>query len=142
VRKAGPALAGAVASMLGRLAASDGVVSSSESGLLAALVRELGLETEAGCVEPVVAPARPEAPVPARGRGLTEATRAALRQLGLGEDASSSDVAAAYLALVERYDPVRLAPLGADFVALAVREIGALTEVYERARTAVLTSRR
>jgi hypothetical protein len=40
-------------------------------------------------------------------------------------------VDAAYLALVERWDPRAVAPMGAEFVALAVRKIAAATRAWE-----------
>ncbi len=150
VRGAGVTLVGAVLTMLARIAAAGRRVGEPEQKLFAAVAERLGVEPEAARrhVEPLW-PRRSEAgddrperhPVrfaePEPGPRVFDGAAAALQQLGLGRDASSADVDAAYLRLVDRYDPGRLAPLGADFVTLAVRELASLTEAYERARSAV-----
>jgi hypothetical protein len=51
------------------------------------------------------------------------------RALGLGANANPAEVDAAYLRLVEQYDPANVAQLGADFVVLAVQKLAALTEL-------------
>jgi DnaJ-domain-containing protein 1 len=55
--------------------------------------------------------------------------------LGVETGASRERLEAAYLGLVERYDPAKVIPLGADFVVLAVSKLAEITAAFERARS-------
>jgi DnaJ-domain-containing protein 1 len=136
VRSAGVALVGAVLSMLARVAAAGQRLTASEQEFFAAIAHRLGVDGDQtrSHLQPLRHDPQPVAPP---RRPSSDAADAALRQLGLNRDATSADVDAAYLRLVDRYHPGKVAPLGADFVTLAVRELVALTEAYERARGAV-----
>jgi DnaJ-domain-containing protein 1 len=138
----GPALIGTVLSVLADLAASDGAVDDDERRMFATIANRLGarraeiedyLESDepSGDVE-TTAPGG--APLRSAVRGDDRADT--LRALGLGSTASPAEVDAAYLRLVEQYDPAKVAPLGADFVVLAVRKLAALSDLYEVARHA------
>ena len=136
IRAGGRTVVGAVLSMLARVLGADGVQSPLGLDRFLAIAQELGVDVSKA--RRYLRPVRhePLAMPPAR-RTPPEAVVVALRQLGLPVDATLAEVDAAYLQLVDRYDPGRLAPMGADFVRLAVLELAALTESYERARAAV-----
>jgi hypothetical protein len=51
--------------------------------------------------------------------------------LGIGQCVDRRTLDAAYLALVERYDPGKVIPFGPEFVALAVRRLSDITAAYE-----------
>ena len=133
VRSSGPALVGTVLSILADVAASDGGIDEDERRVFGAIAGRLGAGTTeiadhlAGETRGAGAPR----PAPA-----LDGTSGALRALDLGAAANRAEIDAAYLRLVERYDPAKVAPLGADFAALAVRKLAALTELYEVARDA------
>jgi uncharacterized tellurite resistance protein B-like protein len=136
----GPALIGTVLSVLAHIAASDGAVDDDERRMFATIANRLGarmaeiqdyLESdESGDVETTTAGAPLRSAVRADDRADT------LRALGLGSTAGPAEVDAAYLRLVEQYDPAKVAPLGADFVVLVVRKLAALSDLYEAARHA------
>lgn len=136
IRAGGRTIVGAVLSMLARVAGADGGTSAPGVDRFLAIASQLGVDMDEALR--YVRPVRhdPLAMTSAARRTTPEAVLAALRQLGLSCDATRSEVEAAYLQLVERHDPARLAPFGADFVSLAVRELSAITESYERARAA------
>jgi hypothetical protein len=142
LRGSGPALIGTVLAILADVAASDGGIDDDERRVFGVIAGRLGagmtdiadyLDGEAHG-DGVAAP-RPEASV-ARTSPAVDEGAGALRALGLGAAANPAEIDAAYLRLVERYDPAKVAPLGADFAALAVRKLAALTELYEVARDA------
>ena len=54
--------------------------------------------------------------------------------LGLDVDADRGRIDAAYLSLIERYSPLKVAALGSEFAALAVRKLAAITEAFEVVR--------
>jgi DnaJ-domain-containing protein 1 len=60
----------------------------------------------------------------------------AYRILGVRPDSDVAAVNAAYLGLVERYNPAKLAGLGAEFAVLAVRRLADATAAFERIRGA------
>ena len=62
----------------------------------------------------------------------------AYRVLGIDADASRAHLDAAYLGLVERYNPANVALLGAEFAALAVRKLAAVTAAFETVLNAKL----
>jgi hypothetical protein len=136
----GSGLIGTVLSVLADVAASDGAVDDDERRMFATIANRLGARMAE--IQDYLEPAEPRgavetaAPAAAAGRGVVQGDDGAetLRAFGLGTTASPADVDAAYLRLVEQYDPVKVAPLGADFVVLAVRKLAALTELYEVAR--------
>lgn len=70
----------------------------------------------------------PAADPPATGGA---ALQHAYRVLGIDAAASRSHLDAAYLGLVERYNPVKVAGLGAEFAALAVRKLVEATAAFE-----------
>ena len=142
LRGAGPALIGTVLAALAGVAASDGTIDDDERRVFGAIASRLGAETSR--IADHVGDARGDgiAPAPPAGPGARVAAAAddgatALRALGLGAAANPAEVDAAYLRLVAQYDPAKVAPLGADFVVLAVRKLAALTELYQVARNAV-----
>lgn len=59
------------------------------------------------------------------------ALQSAYRVLGIDASASRAHIDAAYLGLVERYNPANVAVLGAEFAALAVRKLAAVTAAFE-----------
>jgi len=61
---------------------------------------------------------------------------AAARVLGVEPGAPIERIDAAYLALVERYDPAKVLAVGAEFVALTVHKLADLTAAFERLRVA------
>ena len=133
----GPALIGTVLSALADVAASDGTVDDDERRVFTVIADRLGArrcrledylhaDDDDGGTD-TSAPA--VADVGAAGEN-------ALRALGLRATARRADVDEAYLRVVEQYDPAKVAPLGADFVALAVRKLAALTDLYGTAREA------
>jgi uncharacterized tellurite resistance protein B-like protein len=67
------------------------------------------------------------APPPTGGTELQHAYRV----LGIDAAASRSHLDAAYLGLIERYNPVKVAGLGAEFAALAVRKLVEATAAFE-----------
>jgi DnaJ-domain-containing protein 1 len=135
LRGTGPALTGTVLSVLADVAESDGAIDDDEARVFAAIAGRLGAGSRD--IRDFVAaegPA-PETPpaVPSSAAALVangDATHA-LRAFGLGADATRAEIDAAYLALVERYDPAKVVPLGAEFVVLAVQKLAALTSLYE-----------
>lgn len=137
----GPALLGTVLSVLAGVAASDGTVDDDERRTFAAIARRLGVGTcEIGDFleseqRPVIEP-RDAAPT-GTGGGVGGGDRVlALEALGLGATATPAEVDAAYLRLVERYDPAKVAALGAEFVVLVVEKLADLTSLYRVARHA------
>ena len=142
VRASGPALVGTVLSILADVAASDGGIDDDERRVFGAIAGRLGAGTTevadhlAGETHGAgVGTPRPGASAP-RTAPAVDGAAGALRALELGAAANRAEIDAAYLRLVERYDPAKVAPLGADFAALAVRKLAALTELYEVARDA------
>jgi hypothetical protein len=134
LRGSGSALVGTVLSVLADVAASDGRVDDDEARLFTAVATRLG--TAMCDIRDYL---KPEASPPSGGEREEEATddaAAALRTFGLAATATPAAVDAAYLGLVERYDPAKVVPLGPEFVALAVRKLAALTDSYEIARAA------
>ena len=112
--------------------------------MLAAAMNEYGatLSTEDGVSSGGLTQSRPE-PVtvirmsdgeaPAADPAATGSAELqhAYRVLGIDAAASRSHLDAAYLGLVERYNPVKVAGLGAEFAALAVRKLVEATAAFE-----------
>jgi hypothetical protein len=133
---AGATLIGTVLSVLAEVAASDGAIDADESRVFDAVAHRLGtrmrdvrdwIEDGAGAAAEAVAAGTAE---------RWDDPALALRALGLPESASRADIDAAFVRLVEQYDPAKIAPLGAEFVALAIRKLAVLRDQYETARRA------
>ena len=138
----GPALIGTVLSVLAGVAMSDGAIDEDETRVFAAIASRLGttmrdIHDYVGSDEPTedVEPTVSRLPRTPNVAGGGEGAKA-LQALGLGASATRADIDAAYLGLVERYDPAKVAPLGAEFVVLAVQKLAALSDLYEVARDA------
>jgi len=161
--RATPEAAAVILSVLAEIAASDGAVSPAELDTLRSVAAALGLnaaetahivtaamaeygatlgtetaapsETQPGSMrrEPVSVTRDPdEDAAPPPGAQHAELQRA-YSVLGIDAATSRARLDAAYLALVERYDPAKVADLGADFVALAVRKLAEVTAAFETA---------
>jgi len=156
---ASPQAMATIMATLAELAACDGDVSAAEvrviervaeclgfdraqlPHLLESAVLTPGVRIEHSIQTPPPAPAaarRPAAPAaPGQPPAPVADTSDALRALGLVAGASRAQVDAAYLALVERFDPSRVVDLGPEFVVLAVRKLSRLTAAYEAAVAAL-----
>ncbi|HXJ33443.1 MAG TPA: TerB family tellurite resistance protein [Candidatus Eisenbacteria bacterium] len=138
----GPALIGTVLSVLAGVAASDGAVDDDERRVFTAIAERLGAGMRE--IRDYLGPSEPTgdtgtaatAAATRRAVARDDEGASALRALGLGTASNATDVDAAYLRLVEQFDPTKVAPLGADFVVLAVHKLAALTELYGAARRA------
>jgi DnaJ-domain-containing protein 1 len=141
-----PDAAPVIVAALAELAAADGELSEAELKLLGDAAARLGLapaETHHilasvfGPSEPVAArapePSPEPQPQPAAPRVVRPDLARALGVLGLHAPAGRADLDASYRRLVERYDPARVIELGPDFVALAVRKLGEVTDAYQLA---------
>ncbi len=134
----GPETLEVVLTVLARVATSNGAPGESARRTFEAIATALGVPTidavrmldaaAARRARPSLGSERRPGVPPERGRTDAE------RRLGVEAGASLERLEAAYLAAVERYAPAKLAPLGAEFVALAVRKLAALTEAFEEAR--------
>jgi uncharacterized tellurite resistance protein B-like protein len=159
--QATPEAAAVIMSVLAEIAASDRSVSRAELETLHTVARLLGLNaTDAahilsaamseygatlggedsvpsGGLPPsraervrVIRNRDGEAAAPAPATEQAELQRA-YRVLGIDAATSRAHVDAAYLGLVERYNPVKVAGLGAEFAALAVRKLVEATAAFE-----------
>jgi DnaJ-domain-containing protein 1 len=61
----------------------------------------------------------------------------AYRVLGIDAGASRARLEAAYLQLVERYNPAKVEDLGTEFTSLAVRKLAEVTAAFETVREAL-----
>ena len=77
---------------------------------------------------PVESAPSPTPPRPAREGAALARARALL---GIGPRTDKRALDAAYLTLVERYDPARVIAFGPEFVVLAVRRLSDVTAAYE-----------
>jgi len=129
-----PALIRRVLSALAEVAASDGSIDDDERRVFTAIATALG--TRVLGVEDHLEGALPSfRSAAAPRRAVSDDGHAdVLGALGLRAPAMRAEIDAAYLRLVDQYDPVRVAPLGADFVVLVIRKLGAVTDAYEAAR--------
>jgi uncharacterized tellurite resistance protein B-like protein len=130
LRASGPAVAGSVVSLLSRVAASDGTVAAAEEELLTGIASLLGADV--GDLPAAPSRDRRDGAVSGAGHPLGRDSAEALALLGLHAGATAEDATTAYLQLVERYDPLKVAPLGVEFVVLAVRRLADVTAAYER----------
>jgi uncharacterized tellurite resistance protein B-like protein len=159
--QATPEAAAVIMSVLAEIAASDRSVSRAELETLHTVAQLLGLNAtdaahilsaamgEYGAtlgdddgVRPAgLPPSRPERVAVSRNKEGEAAAAApateraelqhAFRVLGIDAVTSRADLDAAYLSLVERYNPVKVAGLGAEFAALAVRKLVEATAAFE-----------
>jgi hypothetical protein len=138
----GPALVGTVLSVLAGVAASDGAIDADESRLFAAVATRLGAgpcdirDYVASDETPREVESTGSAVPPVPSAAADDVGGEALHAFGLGRTATRAQIDAAYLDVVERYDPVKVAPLGPEFVLLAVQKLAGLSELYEIARDA------
>jgi len=158
--RATPQAAAVILSVLAEIAASDRCVSSPELETIRSVATLLGLSsvqtahiltaamTEYGATLADVA-AEPGAAATGARRERVAVIRSkdpeptavlaaepaalqdAYRLLGVGADTSRAHLDTAYLGLVERYNPANVAVLGAEFAALAVRKLVAVTTAFE-----------
>ncbi len=125
--------------VLADIAASDRVLAPRERETFTTVADRLGVEPAVAARLLEVAaghlPSEPPPEPPSRAgerAGAADAARLqALRRLGLEPGASRADVDAAYLGLVRRYDPAKVAELGPEFAALAIRRLAAATDAYD-----------
>jgi uncharacterized tellurite resistance protein B-like protein len=159
--QATPEAAAVIMSVLAEIAASDRLVSRAELETLHTVARLLGLNaTDAAHILSAAmseygaslggdesvrsggpSPSQPERVGVIRHRDGEAAAAApateqaalqhAYRVLGIDAATSRAHVDAAYLGLVERYNPVKVASLGAEFAALAVRKLVEATAAFE-----------
>jgi uncharacterized tellurite resistance protein B-like protein len=156
-----PEAAAVIVSVLAEIAASDrsmaraeletlhtvagllGLSPTEAAHILGAAMNEYGaaLSAAEGIHSGGLGPSRPERVTVIRRRdGEAQAApppseqaelQHACRLLGIDATASRSHLDAAYLRLVERYNPVKVAGLGPEFVALAVRKLVEATAAFE-----------
>lgn len=131
-----PQAAATLIGALAQVAVADGAVADEEMRMLDAIGRRLGLGSdEIRAVVESAARGHPAWERPAESAAPDDADRpassAAHRLLGVPPDADADAVDAAYLALVARYDPAKVAELGPEFAALAARKLFEATLAYE-----------
>ena len=157
--QATPEAAAVILSVLAEIAASDRSVSAAElytlrtvagllgldtseaTHILSAAMGEYGATLSADALESSAAqsPRAERVTVVRRRGGEARETppaedgevQRACQILGIDTAASRAHVDAAYLSLVERYNPAKVAGLGAEFAALAVRRLGEATAAFE-----------
>ena len=150
---ASPQAIATVLATLAELAASDGEISQNELDVLEAVARHLNFDPEQLTHIVETAPLAPGAHLDRRpepihplhldtlGAGTAPAHAAppaarhgaenALRILGLAAGAGREQIDAAYLELVDRYNPGHVVALGPEFVVLATRKLNVITNAYE-----------
>jgi DnaJ-domain-containing protein 1 len=129
---------------LAQVAASDRLLAPRERDVFETIARHLGVgpagaahvlaRAVAGASEGERDAAGPHPDAPAADPAL----RGALRVLGLEPGAGRARIEAAFLDLVQRYDPAKVADLGPEFAALAVRRLAKIADAYETALAALL----
>lgn len=131
---------------LAEVAASDRMLAEQELEVLERVASGLGLDAEEAerILTQAVAADRGQARKPAPNSAATRdvapppsPVAAACRLLGFAALPRPEELEAAYLRLVERYDPAKVGPLGAEFAALAVRRLMAITAAFETVRAAL-----
>jgi len=162
---ASPQAAAVILTLLAEIAASDGSVSGKELLTFHTVARQLGLSSmeadhildlavashgarlvrdieAVSAASKVMVPPTPEphhAP-PRNGSGVPAGApdlKRACRILGVTAAADREQVDRAYIALVERYNPIELATLGPEFAALAVRKLAEATAAFHALRRAL-----
>ncbi len=89
--------------------------------------------------EPTAPPPTTGSSAPAPPREPRLSTESAFKMLGLAPGSSRAQIDAAYLELVDRYQPGHVLNLGPEFVVLAVRKLGKATIAYEAALASLRT---
>lgn len=146
---------------LTELAASDGRISNAEvlvlervaecllfkrehlARLLEAMAAHPGIHIEHSIQplrrEPAAPPPTPPSNAPPPSREPKLSADSAFKMLGLAPGCSRAQIDAAYLELVDRYQPGHVLNLGPEFVVLAVRKLGKATSAYEAALASLRT---
>jgi DnaJ-domain-containing protein 1 len=126
-----------VLAALTEIAASDGPLVPAETRVLGAIAKRLGMPTNearllfATTVAAELAPGEADLTI-GRSRPVSSVALAqARRVLGVQAGARVDTIEAAYRRLVERYNPAKVAALGGDFAALAVRKLAGITDAYD-----------
>jgi tellurite resistance protein len=142
----GPQTGAIILTVLAHIAASEGAVSPREReayGTIAACLgipgRDAGHILDAAIAATHARRAQPEEAAeraPAAPAVGASARARAWRVLGLEPGTPRDRLEAAYLAAVERYDPAKVMPLGADFVRLSIRKLAELTDAFDEVRAA------
>jgi len=135
-----------VLAVLADIGTSDGLLSPRELEVLGTIAAGLGVAPpDADHIFSAASAGRGTSRVGWRPRGSEAQTTpaavapdlaAAARVLGVEPGAPIERIDAAYLALVERYDPAKVLAVGAEFVALTVHKLADLTAAFERLRVA------
>jgi hypothetical protein len=123
--------------VLAELAGTDRLLAPRERDVFDMVASHLGVDGEGAghILAAAYAPAAAEPP-PA-DTAPSDACALAFRILALAPTADRERIEAAYLELVQRFDPARIGELGAEFAALAVWRLAAITEAYETALASV-----
>jgi DnaJ-domain-containing protein 1 len=142
----GPQTGFFILTLLAQIAVSDGMMSQREADMFHSVAARLGVARgeAARLLESAVAAAHAR-PTHTNGGPAVDASEArqarcpsvpgqAWTLLGVEPGASRERLEAAYLAAVERYDPAKVIPLGAEFVSLAIRKLAELTDAFEKTR--------
>jgi DnaJ-domain-containing protein 1 len=138
-----------VLNILAALVASDGQLAPREREVFDSVAGHLGVGPAAAwrILDAAISPpsrsvAQGVSPASQGGAAATPrpSVQRAFQVLGLEPGASRSALDTKYLDLVQRYDPARVSDLGAEFAALAVRRLAAITDAYEAAHAALRTS--
>lgn len=135
-----------ILAVLADIGASDGALSPRELEVLGAIAGGLGVaQPDADHIFSAASATagrgtsrvgwRPQGPeARAAPAAVAPDLAAAARVLGVEAGAPIDRIDAAYLALVERYDPAKVLAVGAEFVALTVHKLADLTTAFERLR--------
>jgi len=132
---------------LAEIAASDGPLVPAEIRILNAIAKRLGMPASearllfATTVAAELAPGEEDLTVGRRRPVSSVAVAQARRVLGVNANARVDAVEAAYRRLVERYNPAKVAALGGDFAALAVRKLAGITDAYDTVLAALRNDR-
>lgn len=136
-----------VLAALSEIAASDGPLVPAETRILGAIAKRLGMPANearllfATTVAAELAPGEADLTIGRRRPVSSVALAQARRVLGVQAGARPEAVEAAYRRLVERYNPAKVAALGGDFAALAVRKLAGITDAYDAVVAALRNDR-
>jgi len=134
-----PDAAALLLAALAEIAASDRLLAPRERETFNVVAAHLGVgAAEAGRIldAAMPGPGKPrgaEEPAPAGDPRLEQA----YRTLSLEAGAGRARVDAAYLGLVQRYNPAKVIELGPEFAALAVHRLADITAAFETARASL-----
>lgn len=132
-----------VLAALSEIAASDGPLVPAETRVLGAIAKRLGMAAGearllfATTVAAELAPSEQDLTIGRRRHVSTVALAQARRILGVQAGARAETIEAAYRRLVDRYNPAKVAALGGDFAALAVRKLAGITDAYDTVLSAL-----